>query len=176
MLLQESTNEFTNIQEELVEQLNETQQTNNSLEYRIGQLVEINEQLESKQPVYIARRDSMIDKELARIINAKYPEASERLKIMFIRESEGVYVFGSKRVFIKCEKGNQLYVRVGGGYLHIDEFVKTYTEMEQEKIERRNAIHRFREKLAVQSIASNFPQEKHESSPIRMKKNKIDFD
>lgn len=104
------------------------------MEFRIAQLVEINEQLESKQPVYIARRQSKIDTEVARFINNKYPEATERLKIMFIRESEGVYTFGSKRVYIKCEKGNQLFVRVGGGYMHIEEFVKTFTEMELEKV------------------------------------------
>lgn len=132
-----------------MEQLNDLQKTNNAMEFRISQLVEINEQLESKQPVYIARRQSKIDTEVARFINNKYPETTERLKIMFIRESEGVYTFGSKRVYIKCEKGNQLFVRVGGGYMHIEEFVKTFTEIELEKVERRDALHRFREKLAV---------------------------
>ena len=43
---------------------------------------------------------------------------------MFIRESEGVYSFGSKRVYIKIEKGNTIKVRVGGGYMGIDEFIQ----------------------------------------------------
>ena len=37
----------------------------------------------------------------------KFPER-EKLNIMFLRESEGVYRFGSKRVYIKIEKGGQL--------------------------------------------------------------------
>lgn len=41
----------------------------------------------------------------------------EKLKVMFIRQSEGVYKFGLKKVAIKIEKGNQLLIRVGGGYM-----------------------------------------------------------
>lgn len=46
---------------------------------------------------------------------------------MFLRESEGVYQFGQKRVYIKVEKGGQIYVRVGGGFMHIEEFIEQYT-------------------------------------------------
>lgn len=56
----------------------------------------------------------------------QYPE-KERMKILFLRESTGVYQFGSKRVYIKIEKGNQIKVRVGGGYMHIDDFIEQYT-------------------------------------------------
>ena len=42
---------------------------------------------------------------------------------MFLRESEGVYKFGQKRVYVKVEKGNQILVRAGGGYMHIDQFI-----------------------------------------------------
>jgi len=38
---------------------------------------------------------------------------------MFLRESEGVYRFGSRRVQIKIEKGNSVLVRVGGGYMNV---------------------------------------------------------
>ena len=41
---------------------------------------------------------------------------------MFMRESEGVYEFGSKRVYVKVDK-EKINVRVGGGYLSIDEFL-----------------------------------------------------
>lgn len=50
------------------------------------------------------------------------------MKILFLRESEGVYQFGSRRVFIKIEKGNQILVRVGGGFMLIEEFIKQYTD------------------------------------------------
>ena len=42
---------------------------------------------------------------------------------MFLRESEGVYQFGQKRVYIKIEHGDQIHVRVGGGFMHIDDFI-----------------------------------------------------
>jgi len=57
---------------------------------------------------------------------------------MFIRESEGVYNFGHKRVFIKIGKGNQILVRVGGGFMHIEDFIEQYTPEEAEKYQRRD--------------------------------------
>ena len=42
---------------------------------------------------------------------------------MFLRESEGVYKFGQKRVYIKIEKGDQIKVRVGGGFMKIGDFI-----------------------------------------------------
>jgi len=41
---------------------------------------------------------------------------------MFMRESTGVYEFGSKRVNVRIEQG-KIKIRVGGGYLAIDEFL-----------------------------------------------------
>jgi len=40
-------------------------------------------------------------------------------------------------------------VRVGGGYLSIDEFLDQYTPVEIEKLERRDPLKRFSEKVAV---------------------------
>ena len=62
----------------------------------------------------------------------EYPER-DQIKIMFLRESEGVYQFGSKRCNIKIDL-NKIFVRVGGGYLMIDEFVDQYLPIELEKI------------------------------------------
>lgn len=70
--------------------------------------------------VYIPVKGDYVDKTLAEFIN-NYPERS-KLKIMFMRESEGVYNFGSKRVMVKVEQ-NHIKIRVGGGYLSIDEFI-----------------------------------------------------
>ena len=91
--------------------------------YELSQLISKIEQ--GTQCVYIAHKNCRIDKALGRFIN-EYPERQE-MKIMFLRESEGVYQFGQKRVYIKIEKGDRILVRVGGGYLGIDEFIKTYT-------------------------------------------------
>ena len=46
---------------------------------------------------------------------------------MFLRESEGVYQFGQRRVFIKVEQGNEVCVRVGGGFMHVRDFISEYT-------------------------------------------------
>jgi chromosome segregation ATPase len=58
--------------------------------------------LKQRIAVYIPMKDDAIDKKLAEYIN-NYPERA-KLKIMFMRESEGVYQFGSKRVAVKVEK------------------------------------------------------------------------
>eukprot|EP00353_Schmidingerella_taraikaensis_P013724 CAMPEP_0185594270 /NCGR_PEP_ID=MMETSP0434-20130131/74290_1 /TAXON_ID=626734 ORGANISM="Favella taraikaensis, Strain Fe Narragansett Bay" /NCGR_SAMPLE_ID=MMETSP0434 /ASSEMBLY_ACC=CAM_ASM_000379 /LENGTH=60 /DNA_ID=CAMNT_0028221463 /DNA_START=689 /DNA_END=871 /DNA_ORIENTATION=- len=57
---------------------------------------------------------------LAEYIN-NFPDR-QKLKIMFMRESSGVYSFGTKRVNVKVEKG-RILLRVGGGYQSIDEFL-----------------------------------------------------
>jgi hypothetical protein len=76
--------------------------------------------LKSRIAVYIPVKDDPVDRRLAEYIN-NYPDR-QKLKIMFMRESEGVYEFGSKRVAVKVDK-DKINVRVGGGYLSIDEFL-----------------------------------------------------
>jgi len=53
----------------------------------------------SKIAVYIPVKEDAVDLKLAEFIN-NYPERIN-LKIMFKRESEGVYQFGTKRVGVK---------------------------------------------------------------------------
>lgn len=55
--------------------------------------------LKSKVAVYVPIKGDTIDLKLADFIN-NYPDRN-RLKIMFLRDSEGVYSFGSKKVHIK---------------------------------------------------------------------------
>lgn len=52
--------------------------------------------------MYVPVKDDPIDKKLAEFLN-NFPDR-QRLKVMFLRESEGVYLFGTKRVFVKVEK------------------------------------------------------------------------
>ena len=59
-------------------------------------------ELKQRIAVYIPVKDDQIDKRLAEFIN-NYPERN-KLKIMFMRESEGVYQFGTKRVAIRVDK------------------------------------------------------------------------
>lgn len=118
--------------------------------------------LKSRIAVYIPVKNDYTDKKLAEYIN-NFPDRS-RLKIMFMRESEGVYQFGTKRIFIKVEH-ERINIRVGGGYLSIDEFIDQYTPVEIEKIDRQSPLRRFNEKVAVQKTLLG--HEARESSPIR---------
>ena len=58
--------------------------------------------LKQRIAVYIPVKGDPIDARLAEYIN-NYPERS-KLKIMFMRESEGVYTFGTKRIYVRVEK------------------------------------------------------------------------
>ena len=102
--------------------------------------------LKARIAVYIPVKDDSIDRKLAEYIN-NYPDR-QKLKIMFMRESEGVYEFGSKKVYVKVEK-DKIRIKVGGGFLSIDEFLDQYTPAELEKLERRDPLKRFTEKVAV---------------------------
>ena len=109
-------------------------------------------ELKQRIAVYIPVKDDSVDKKLAEFIN-NYPERS-KLKIMFMRESEGVYQFGTRRVAVKVE-GGSIKIRVGGGFLSIDEFLDQYTPAELEKLDRKDPLKRFSEKVAVQKAIVN---------------------
>ena len=70
-----------------------------------------------------------IDAAMAQFVNTR----GRNYEIPFVRESAGVYRFGSRRVVVKLENG-LLAIRVGGGFIGIDEFVDTYTPAELEKL------------------------------------------
>ena len=59
-------------------------------------------ELKSRVAVYIPDKGDPIDKKLAEYIN-NYPDR-QKLKIMFMRESEGVYEFGSRRILVKVQR------------------------------------------------------------------------
>jgi len=117
--------------------------------------------LKSRIAVYIPVKNDQIDKRLAEYIN-NYPDR-QKLKIMFMRESEGVYQFGTKRVAVRVDK-DRINIRVGGGYLSIDEFLDQYTPPELEKMERNNPMKRFTEKIAVQKTILG--KDVRETSPV----------
>jgi hypothetical protein len=118
--------------------------------------------LKQRIAVYIPVKEDNVDKRLAEYIN-NYPERS-KLKIMFMRETSGVYQFGTKRVQVKVERDN-IKIRVGGGYLSIDQFLEQYTPQELEKLERKDPLKRMSEKIAIQSTIKD--QVAREDSPVR---------
>jgi len=46
--------------------------------------------------------------------------------VKFIRLGEGTYTFGTKRISVRIING-KLVIRVGGGYMMIQEFLRLYT-------------------------------------------------
>ena len=76
--------------------------------------------LKARVAVYVPVKDDPVDQRMAEFIN-NYPDRS-KLKLMFMRDQEGVYDFGSKKVNVRIEK-NKIQIRVGGGYMSIDEFL-----------------------------------------------------
>jgi chromosome segregation ATPase len=117
-------------------------QTRDIIEDRDGEILILRElisELQSKT-VYHAVRDDPVDEAIADYINSR----SEPMQIQFVREEYGLYLFGTKRVFIKLENSkiisNSYAVRVGGGFMRIDEFINSYTPIELEKINERKVI------------------------------------
>jgi len=100
--------------------------------------------LKQRFALYIPVKDDPVDRRLSEFIN-NYPDR-QRLRIMFYRESEGVYQFGTKRVNIRVEN-NKINVRVGGGYLSIDEFLEQYTQSECEKLARQDPLKKISDKI-----------------------------
>lgn len=89
------------------------------------------------------------------------------MQIMFLRESEGVYQFGQKRIYVKVEKGDKILVRVGGGYMGIEEFIQQYTPEEVDKVTRKDVFSKFQNKMKVQYISAHQNNGARETSPIR---------
>lgn len=63
-------------------------------------------------------------------------------KQLFERESENIYFFGLKKVIMKLEKNNQILVRVGGGYMAIDEFIDQFGPSETDKLQKEESFPR----------------------------------
>ena len=92
---EERVEEATKRSLELLKQLKDAEQEIETLKQYIIEL-------KQRIAVYIPVKDDAIDKKLAEYIN-NYPER-QKLKIMFMRESEGIYQFGTKRVYVRVDK------------------------------------------------------------------------
>ena len=134
---------FYNSQQTQLEMLKQLKEEENEIEQLRGYIID----LKSRIAVYIPVKGDPTDKRLAEYIN-NYPDR-QKLKIMFMRETEGVYQFGTKRVHVLCQKDN-IKIRVGGGYLSLDEFLDQYTPAELEKLERKDPLRRMTDRIALQ--------------------------
>ena len=61
-----------------------------------------------------------VDKRLADFINNYHDK--HKIKLLISREQDGIYSFGTKRTAIRVDN-DKINVRVGGGYLSIEEFL-----------------------------------------------------
>lgn len=85
-------------------------------------------EIKSNNPVYFPVPDDLIDQAIADYFNSR----DDVLIVPFVRESHGVYLYGSKRVMVNVERG-KLIVKVGGGFLPIEVFIDNYTDVELDK-------------------------------------------
>lgn len=49
------------------------------------------------------------------------------------RMGDGNYLFGTKKIYARIMQG-KLVIRVGGGFMSIEEFINTYAEFEIQKV------------------------------------------
>lgn len=91
--------------------------------------------------IYFPIRSDPIDVKVAEYVNHHADRA--KFKIMFKRliGCQGVYYFGTKKIQIAMHR-EALKVRVGGGYIDIDEFVDKYTQQEIDKLDRSSPVGR----------------------------------
>ena len=87
-------------------------------------------EIKERHPPYIPKLDDPIDIALFEFIKS----SDLPIPIPFTREEPGVYLFGTKRVFLKLENGN-IVIRIGGGYTNIQNFIEIYTPIELERQE-----------------------------------------
>jgi hypothetical protein len=80
--------------------------------------------------VYVPTRGDEIDKRLAEYINKS--DLTRKSKCLFVREQEGVYSYFFKKVIMKVEENN-LIIRVGGGFMSVDEFIEINNPLEQSR-------------------------------------------
>lgn len=99
-----------------------------ALSLHIAQMEEIRARDAAKK-AYKAIKGDIVDEMLAKYIN----QAGVQLPIT--RLGGGFYMFGTKKIYAKI-MNNKLVVRVGGGFMGIDEFIHSYGESELLKLKR----------------------------------------
>ena len=90
--------------------------------------------LQRNRENYIPVANDPVDTALADYINT----LDDPLPVPFTREEEGTYLFGTKRIFVKLEQG-KIIIRVGGGFMQVNEFIDVYTSAEVDKFGRQKA-------------------------------------
>ena len=106
----------------------EIDRLSNILAEKDQELVEIEERIKStgsasSSNLYCAMKGDAVDEYLAKYINLM------QCKVPIKRLGNGYYLFGTRKIFAKIMNG-KLVIRVGGGYMIIEEFIATYADQE----------------------------------------------
>ena len=67
---------------------------------------------------------------------------------------DGYYLFGTRKIYAKILNG-KLVIRVGGGYMVIEEFISTYAEKELLKLEALQSLQESQELSARDKFGNN---------------------
>jgi hypothetical protein len=120
-------------------------------------------EMKDKSSVYIPVSDDVIDRRLAEWINAS--NDPNRLTKLFIRERDGVYQFGTKRVYVKME-GDKVFIRVGGGFLTLEEFLRIHVPVELERMAQKDPVNVLTKNIAINKVVSGRSVNDKERSKI----------
>jgi hypothetical protein len=120
-------------------------------------------EMKDKASIYIPLSDDPVDKRIADWINSS--NDPNKLTKLFIRERDGVYQFGSKRIYIKIEN-DKVFIRVGGGFLTLDEFLRIHVPIELEKMATKDPIQVLSKNVAVNKMVSGRAVNDKEKSKI----------
>lgn len=120
-------------------------------------------EMKDKASIYIPVSDDIVDKRIAEWINSS--NDPNKLTKLFIRERDGVYQFGSKRIYIKIEN-DKVFIRVGGGFLTLEEFLRIHVPIELEKMATKDPIQILSKNIAVNKVVSGRSVNDKEKSKI----------
>lgn len=108
------------------------EEINRNRPIEVPEVAPVVEEVAAAEPMgaYVADDNDEVDRLLAQYINFNTcPVPVKRL-------GGGYYLFGTRKIFAKIMNG-RLVIRVGGGYMIIDEFIATYAEVEVKKMDAR---------------------------------------
>jgi len=136
----------------IIDELEQPRDEIETIEMLIKEKDEIIRELENQIRNRSSRSKATI-KETIRVETSTHfsPDSSDKVDVLFAEHlnevhcpvpikklSDGNYIFGTKKIYAKVLNGN-LMIRVGGGYMSIEEFIQAYGQSELEKIESRRA-------------------------------------
>lgn len=150
------------------EKINDLESLKAEREEQLMSLENIIDELRKDREIYRPIKDDPIDIALSDYVNTR----PAGLKVQFDREDHGIYNFGTKKIFVKLEQG-RLLIRVGGGYMQVEDFVKMYSPVELERfsVQKKEQAQKIRQSYLgkyADSLAIN--KNKNEMSPERAAK------